>query len=923
MSRIYGIPSDEKRDEKAGGFWANLAGKLGLKREMTKKASAAPSVERLSDAIQTYGSRPRPTIASSNLDRPGRSVPVEAHDASFSTHAQAAQRAAGVEARVAAAIPPAAKGVAIGSTEEFVKARYASVKASRRAKAIGGLHLKTASELSDLLSRIEQIETSEAPQYRSVLDQIMSGAESYVKSLEGPAQAPATMGPFDSIAPSGPMPAMASAEGAYNRLSFAKTLAEFLAAQGAPKRVAAASVRPDTLIKKASAALRGLVSKFAGTGDPGDAEVGNTVYKDLNKCRDCVWFESDWTHETYRDKCKHCIHARLGGTVDHYWPRSAQMNIWMPQWANPQAEKSAFHGSLSSREVRAGGSLPKSIAEAVVEDAAKSGGLNARTLSASFAKPFSGNGAAHLAALGGRVARLVVEATGIEFLIDAAKAKAWGWKTALKDGEVVLAYPKNLQETMAEDASKEVSVNPAKEGEAAAKMENEHMAGKHSSGKVDRCPMCQTKAATKSNAYCRDCGKHLADDVRDGNPKGALCRCWDCKVAFEDKMDKEAGLSAFAKGERAKIRSLRQRLEAADDPAEIKSLSDAIDALETRMEKDKERREKRKEEREEKQKAKAEEAKEPVAASFRGTLRLAQDAEHLKEDSEDFKEIRRHNEGIKHELDELESKDEAVTASFSGTLSLAGCKERENKKPKDYGNAKPPKPLKALAAKDMWVVTKASGQSELGDILFKADGRRLELQFAGGLKGNEIVGFFEDESEAKAAAEAELGRQGSTDRAAAVDIGQTYVNKDGLQIKVTAEGMGEVVESKNPAFATGEKVRLDPSFATEFQKPTPKAAGVQRKATGIFQGQTGYCFKCQKKRPVWSYMHTTRPEGDIRHYCEECFPPTGDEGEIGFDPNKPQYGPEALAEMKREREQRGRTAGLAGTLSLAQARREL
>lgn len=65
-----------------------------------------------------------------------------------------------------------------------------------------------------------------------------------------------------------------------------------------------------------------------------------------------------------------------------------------------------------------------------------------------------------------------------------------------------------------------------------------------------------------------------------------------------------ASLTVEAKGERAKIRSLRLRLEDEDEASEIKALSDAIDALESRMEKDQARREKRKQDKAEKAKDK-------------------------------------------------------------------------------------------------------------------------------------------------------------------------------------------------------------------------------------------------------------------------------------------------------------------------------
>lgn len=52
-------------------------------------------------------------------------------------------------------------------------------------------------------------------------------------------------------------------------------------------------------------------------------------------------------------------------------------------------------------------------------------------------------------------------------------------------------------------------------------------------------------------------------------------------------------------------------------------------------------------------------------------------------------------------------------------------------------------------AKSIWVVTKPTEKSISEDLYFEADGRRLELQFKGGLKGDEIDGFYFTESEAR------------------------------------------------------------------------------------------------------------------------------------------------------------------------------
>jgi hypothetical protein len=51
--------------------------------------------------------------------------------------------------------------------------------------------------------------------------------------------------------------------------------------------------------------------------------------------------------------------------------------------------------------------------------------------------------------------------------------------------------------------------------------------------------------------------------------------------------------------------------------------------------------------------------------------------------------------------------------------------------------------------KSFWVVTRPTGQSELADVCFKSTPREIGLQFLGGLKPNDVVGFYESERTAK------------------------------------------------------------------------------------------------------------------------------------------------------------------------------
>jgi len=59
-----------------------------------------------------------------------------------------------------------------------------------------------------------------------------------------------------------------------------------------------------------------------------------------------------------------------------------------------------------------------------------------------------------------------------------------------------------------------------------------------------------------------------------------------------------------------------------------------------------------------------------------------------------------------------------------------------------------------------WVVTDPTSQSELGDILFQASLRRLELQFKGGLRMTDNPTLFTKKEEAEIEARARLGRVG-------------------------------------------------------------------------------------------------------------------------------------------------------------------
>ena len=94
------------------------------------------------------------------------------------------------------------------------------------------------------------------------------------------------------------------------------------------------------------------------------------VNKDIDRCRDCVFYESDTTHETYRDKCKNCVNATLGGTLNNFFPRSQQMVIFTPQWeqVGDIEPKVAFSGTMSLLDAHRQGKVNERHHEAVANE---------------------------------------------------------------------------------------------------------------------------------------------------------------------------------------------------------------------------------------------------------------------------------------------------------------------------------------------------------------------------------------------------------------------------------------------------------------------------------------------------------------------------------------------------------------------------
>lgn len=69
-----------------------------------------------------------------------------------------------------------------------------------------------------------------------------------------------------------------------------------------------------------------------------------------------------------------------------------------------------------------------------------------------------------------------------------------------------------------------------------------------------------------------------------------------------------------------------------------------------------------------------------------------------------------------------------------------------------------------MKIENFWVVTEPTKNSELADILFESDIKKMHLQYLGGLRTDEIIGIFSTKEEAEIiarAALAELHKMGS------------------------------------------------------------------------------------------------------------------------------------------------------------------
>lgn len=615
----------EGRDDKASSFWHTLANKLGLRAPNLKQASADDlRVQRLSDGIQTQGKAPirqgMVKVAGLTKVSAPQHLAESVFDRAIDMHRRAEAQLSQAE-RVKAVdflsrIADQAEGVkgSVGACGGDQKVADLCGEITAKADAVIGAVTQLRDKASDMsVAQAEAISNAfllinDAANYlgkKGAVEPASSPAMPEIELMDGglPEMPPSEEAPSPASAIAGHIPAMVrkAMDEAYDDMRCVHTkmlliesmLNEIIAdlnvntmmtpgmpGDGMPPTTELPG--PDTpeamreeseeqaAEKGAEAGLDGTV-KTAASGDPGDSEPGNSIYKDINKCRDCVWFESDVTHETYRDKCRGCEHAKLGGTIEHWWPRSQQMIIWAPQWGAPEAleKKKAFQDTLSLRQAQP--DQAQSIAREIVaerpehfrdifEEVKKSGDEQLALKKC----PACGSSNVNL----------------YKFLICHDCGWESNYRQRLAQGSLAVSLGKAFVDAFR---------NPL----IASQM-----------GTLARGIVAEVESLT---------GVAMARDAKDGN-----------LIIAYPVIEQEA------KGERAKIKELRHQLDSEKDPVKIKQLHDAIEALHERVDKDKERKQKRREDREERKKTQQEEQDKQHAnipakteASLSGSLCLA------------------------------------------------------------------------------------------------------------------------------------------------------------------------------------------------------------------------------------------------------------------------------------------------------------
>jgi hypothetical protein len=95
-------------------------------------------------------------------------------------------------------------------------------------------------------------------------------------------------------------------------------------------------------------------------------------------------------------------------------------------------------------------------------------------------------------------------------------------------------------------------------------------------------------------------------------------------------------------------------------------------------------------------------------------------------------------------------RDRAATDARHAAMAAEGRKALQDARHRSYGLG------------PLWIVTRATATSTLDDILFKASPHDLALQVMGGLRPDEILGWFDSYTETNQNALQELYRAGAT-----------------------------------------------------------------------------------------------------------------------------------------------------------------
>lgn len=124
-------------------------------------------------------------------------------------------------------------------------------------------------------------------------------------------------------------------------------------------------------VKNALSYLRFINPRVASELNKIEAEKRDIlIYKDVDRCRDCVFYESDASHETYRDKCKNCVNAMLGGEINNFFPRSQQLVVFTPNWeqVGDTKPKVAFQGTMSLLDAHRQGRPNERVAQVIASE---------------------------------------------------------------------------------------------------------------------------------------------------------------------------------------------------------------------------------------------------------------------------------------------------------------------------------------------------------------------------------------------------------------------------------------------------------------------------------------------------------------------------------------------------------------------------